>query len=92
VQTLTDGMGSSCIFISVPPVVSCKALNLHISPLLLYDLFTCLPFPVSFSSPCPGLVLYSVVPRAWYNPFLLFLTLQSALSLLFYTESLEIAT
>lgn len=70
VQTLTDGMGSSCIFISAPPVVSCKALNLHIPPCFLYDLFTGLLFSVSFSRLCPGLILYSA--RAQINSFLLF--------------------
>lgn len=71
VQTLTDGLGSSCIFISVPTLVSCKALNLHIPPCFLYDLFTGLPFSLSFFRPCPGLILYLAVPRAQTNYFLL---------------------
>lgn len=72
VQTLTDGMGSSCIFISVPPLVSCKALSLHIPPCFLYDLFTGLPFSLFFSRPCPVLILYSAVPRGQNNSFPLF--------------------
>lgn len=72
VQTLTDGMGSSCIFISVPLLVSCKALNLPLPPCLLYDLFTGLPFSLSFPRPCPGLILYSAASRAQTNYFLLF--------------------
>lgn len=72
VQRLTDGMGSSCIFISVSPLVSCKTLNLHIPPYFPYDLFTGLPFSLSFSTPCPGLILHSAVPRGQNKSFVLF--------------------